>query len=239
MKSLPASSAMRRAQFHGRQDPRWLSSVNAIPGGSACARRFMTKSPARSEGASGQSWWSATSVRLDAETACSTPRNAATDIILTEMMRFAPRAQQARSRLSDKIDRDYFENYRGQGLTAKRGSSFTDPDYLTKLIGIVWGKRRAQAAGRRLRERRTGWRTARARHRCLRHREQPRHPTPRRRRRSRSNKQARLDYRHAVKDGAFDFVFETKPLPYFPKQVVRAIKGAEPRWSRPASYSAR
>jgi len=41
---------------------------------------------------------------------------------------------------SDKIDRGYFENYRGLGPYHEVWNQFTDPDYLMKLISIVWGK---------------------------------------------------------------------------------------------------
>ena len=43
---------------------------------------------------------------------------------------------------SDKIDRDYFENYRGLGPYSEVWSQFTDPAYLTDLIKIVWNRAR-------------------------------------------------------------------------------------------------
>jgi len=43
---------------------------------------------------------------------------------------------------SDKIDREYFENYRGLGPYHEVWSRFTDPAYLTDLIKIVWNRAR-------------------------------------------------------------------------------------------------
>src|SRR5216683_1752083 len=66
--------------------------------------------------------------------------DAATDIILTEMMRLRRVRAQTDKPLSDKIDRDYFENYRGLGPYREVWSQFTDPDYLMELIRIVWNR---------------------------------------------------------------------------------------------------
>ncbi|HJZ22232.1 MAG TPA: methyltransferase domain-containing protein, partial [Bradyrhizobium sp.] len=41
---------------------------------------------------------------------------------------------------SDKIDRDYFENYRDLGRYSEVWSRFTDPAYLTDLIRIAWNR---------------------------------------------------------------------------------------------------
>jgi SAM-dependent methyltransferase len=61
--------------------------------------------------------------------------DAATDIIVTEMMRL----RRARGQTgSDKIDREYFDNYRGVGPYREVWSRFTDPAYLSDLIKIVW-----------------------------------------------------------------------------------------------------
>jgi SAM-dependent methyltransferase len=43
---------------------------------------------------------------------------------------------------SDKIDRDYFENYRGLGPYSEVWNRFTDPAYLTDMIKIVWNRAR-------------------------------------------------------------------------------------------------
>src|ERR1043166_7757746 len=69
--------------------------------------------------------------------------DAATDLILTEMMRLRRAKAQTVKPLSDKIDRDYFENYRGAGPYSESWRQFTDPDYLTQLIRLVWGKAKA------------------------------------------------------------------------------------------------
>ena len=66
--------------------------------------------------------------------------DAATDIILTEMMRLRRARSESGEPLSDKIDRDYFENYRGLGPYGEVWSRFTDPAYLTDLIKIVWNR---------------------------------------------------------------------------------------------------
>jgi SAM-dependent methyltransferase len=63
--------------------------------------------------------------------------DAATDIIVTEMMKLR-RAR--RSDASDRIDQGYFENYRGLGPYHEVWNRFTDPAYLTDLIKIVWNR---------------------------------------------------------------------------------------------------
>src|SRR5262249_48824487 len=64
--------------------------------------------------------------------------DAATDIILTELMRLR-RARLDRE-ASNKIDRDYFDNYRGLGPYRDVWKQFSDPDYLMELIKIVWNR---------------------------------------------------------------------------------------------------
>ena len=54
------------------------------------------------------------------------------------------RAQHNRP-LSNKIDRLYFENYRGLGPYREAWRQFTDPDYLTELIRNVWSKPKVDA----------------------------------------------------------------------------------------------
>jgi SAM-dependent methyltransferase len=70
--------------------------------------------------------------------------DAATDIIVTEMMKLRRARQQDSSGkpVSDKIDRDHFENYRGVGRYSEVWQQFTDPAYLTDLIKIVWNRAR-------------------------------------------------------------------------------------------------
>jgi len=151
--------------------------------------------------------------------------DAATDIILTEMMRLRrERAQEEGQPVSDKIDRDYFDNYRGLGPYHEAWKHFTDPDYLTKLIGIVWGKAKGSkllvagsASGElvgALRDRGIdawGIENNRAIH----------ARTPKALKKY--NKLGSITDM-PFKDGAFDFVFETSLCHVSPKQVVRAIR---------------
>ena len=65
LKSLPASLGDARAHFLEGKIHRWLSSVNALPGGLP-VRDVLTNHRPGAEGASRASWWSAT--------ICSTPR---------------------------------------------------------------------------------------------------------------------------------------------------------------------
>jgi len=53
--------------------------------------------------------------------------DAATDIVVTEMMRLRRARGDGAKPSSDKIDRDYFENYRGLGPYREVWSRFTDP----------------------------------------------------------------------------------------------------------------
>jgi monoamine oxidase/SAM-dependent methyltransferase len=222
LKSLPASFGDARAHFLEGKIHRWLSSVNAIPGGLP-VRDVMTNhrpEPKQHPGivlVGDYLFDSTLNGLLDSS-------DAATDIILTEMMRLRRARSQDAKPLSDKIDRDYFENYRGQGPYGEAWRHFTDPDYLTKLIGIVWGKAKGarllvagSASGElvgALRERGIdafGIENNRAIH----------AKTPKALKKY--NKLGSiLDM--PFKDGAFDFVFETSLCHISPKQVVRAIK---------------
>jgi SAM-dependent methyltransferase len=150
LKSLPAAFGDARAYFMEGKTHRWLSSVNALPGGLP-ARDVMTNhrpEPKEHPGlvVVGDYLFDSTlNGLLDSS-------DAATDIILTEMMRLRRvRAQGGKASsnktssntpISDKIDRNYFENYRGQGPYHEAWRQFTDPDYLMELIRIVWGKGR-------------------------------------------------------------------------------------------------
>ncbi len=172
LKSLPASLGDARAHFMEGKTHRWLSSVNAIPGGLP-ARDVMTNhrpEPKQHPGlvVVGDYLFDSTlNGLLDSS-------DAATDIILTEMIKLRHARRQDGSASSDKIDRDYFENYRGLGPYSEVWSRFTDPDYLMELIKIVWDRAKGyKTAGGRICQRRTGRRIARARYRCMGHREQP------------------------------------------------------------------
>jgi SAM-dependent methyltransferase len=65
--------------------------------------------------------------------------DAATDIIVTEMMRLRGRGKDGKP-APDKIDRDYFENYRNLGPYSDVWNQFTDPAYLRELIRVVWNR---------------------------------------------------------------------------------------------------
>ncbi|MEZ0037369.1 protoporphyrinogen oxidase/SAM-dependent methyltransferase [Bradyrhizobium japonicum] len=223
LKSLPASLGDARSHFVEGKIHRWLSSVNAIPGGLPVRDVMTNHRPEPKEHPGivvvGDYLFDSTlNGLLDSS-------DAATDIILTEMMRLRrERAQEEGEPVSDKIDRDYFENYRGLGPYSEAWRHFTDPDYLTRLIGIVWGKGKGakllvagSASGElvgALRDRGIdafGIENNRAIH----------ARTPKALKKY--NKLGSITDM-PFKDGAFDFVFETSLCHVSPKQVVRAIR---------------
>jgi monoamine oxidase/SAM-dependent methyltransferase len=138
LKSLPPSLGDARAHFLEGKIHRWLSSVNALPGGLP-ARDVMTNhrpEPKQHPGivVVGDYLFDSTlNGLLDSS-------DAATDIIVTEMMRLRRDRSRDASAISDKIDRAYFENYRGLGPYSEAWRHFTDPAYLAELVQIVWGK---------------------------------------------------------------------------------------------------
>jgi protoporphyrinogen oxidase/SAM-dependent methyltransferase len=138
LKSLAASLGDARAHFMEGKVHRWLSSVNALPGGLP-VRDVMTNhrpEPKQHPGlvVVGDYLFDSTlNGLLDSS-------DAATDIILTEMMRLRRARAQSDRPISDKIDRDYFANYRGLGPYSEAWRSFTDPDYLMELVRLVWGR---------------------------------------------------------------------------------------------------
>jgi protoporphyrinogen oxidase/SAM-dependent methyltransferase len=148
LKSLPAELGDARVHYMEGKIHRWLSSVNALPGGFP-ARDIMTNhrpEPKEHPGivVVGDYLFDSTlNGLLDSS-------DAATDIILTEMMRLRRVRAQAEVPLSDKIDRDYFENYRGQGPYSESWSQFTDPAYLMNLIKIVWNRGKGANKGYKL-----------------------------------------------------------------------------------------
>ncbi len=222
LKSLPASLGDARAHFMEGKIHRWLSSVNAIPGGLPVRDVMTNHRPEPKEHPGivvvGDYLFDSTlNGLLDSS-------DAATDIILTEMIRLRRERAQESKPLSDKIDRDYFENYRGLGPYHEAWRHFTDPDYLTRLIGIVWGRTTGakllvagSASGElvgALRDRGIdawGIENNRAIH--------AKTPTALKK----YNKLGSVTDL-PFKDGAFDFVFETSLCHVSPKQVVRAIR---------------
>ncbi len=138
LKSLPASLGEARGHFMEGKTHRWLSSVNCIPGG-VPVRDVMTNhrpEPKNHPGlvVVGDYLFDSTLNGLFDSS------DAATDIILTEMIKLRRARAQDGKPLSDKIDRSYFENYRGVGRPySEAWRQFTDPSYLTELMTIVWG----------------------------------------------------------------------------------------------------
>jgi SAM-dependent methyltransferase len=160
--------------------------------------------------------------------------DAATDIIVTEMMRLrralgegmnpAPDKSLSGKPVSDKIDREYFENYRGLGPYSEVWNRFTDPAYLTDLIKIVWNRARGykllvagSASGElvgALRERGIdawGIENNRAIH------------AKTQKALKKFNKLGSI-VDMPFKDGEFDFVFETSLCHVAEKQVPRAVR---------------
>jgi protoporphyrinogen oxidase/SAM-dependent methyltransferase len=137
LKSLPASLGNAREHFMEGKIHRWLSSVNALPGGSP-ARDVMTNhrpEPKQHPGlvVVGDYLFDSTlNGLLDSS-------DAATDIVVSEMMRLRRARGVGGKPASDKIDREYFENYRGRGPYREAWREFTDPAYLMDLVKIVWG----------------------------------------------------------------------------------------------------
>jgi len=138
LKSLPASLGNAREHFMEGKIHRWLSSVNAVPGGMP-ARDVMTNhrpEPKQHPGlvVVGDYLFDSTlNGLLDSS-------DAATDIVVTEMMRMRRARAAGGTPVSDKIDRSYFENYRGLGPYHEVWRQFTDPAYLMDLIRIVWNR---------------------------------------------------------------------------------------------------
>jgi SAM-dependent methyltransferase len=140
LKSLPAAFGDAEAHFMEGKIHRWLSSVNALPGGLPVRDVMTNHRPEPKEHPGivvvGDYLFDSTlNGLLDSS-------DAATDIILTEMMRLRRARAQQGEVSSDKIDRSYFENYRGVGPYNEVWGRFTDPAYLTDLIKIVWNRAR-------------------------------------------------------------------------------------------------
>jgi protoporphyrinogen oxidase/SAM-dependent methyltransferase len=222
LKALPVS--LGDAGFHLMEGKvhRWLSSVNALPGGLP-VRDVMTNhrpEPKQHPGlvVVGDYLFDSTlNGLLDSS-------DAATDIILTEMMRLRRVRAQAVQPVSDKIDREYFDNYRGLGPYNGAWRHFCDPDYLMELIRIVWGRVKGakllvagSASGEvvgALRERgMDAWGIESNR---IIHARTPRAL-------KKYNKLGSITDL-PFKDNAFDFVFETCLCHVGEKQVVRAIR---------------
>jgi protoporphyrinogen oxidase/SAM-dependent methyltransferase len=138
IKSLPPSLGDARAHFVEGKIHRWLSSVNAIPGGLPARDVLTNHRPEPKDHAGlvvvGDYLFDSTLNGLFDSS------DAATDLILTEMIRLRYAKGQGALPISDKIDRDYFDNYRGAGPYSEVWSQFTDPDYLMQLIKLTWNR---------------------------------------------------------------------------------------------------
>jgi protoporphyrinogen oxidase/SAM-dependent methyltransferase len=224
LKSLPASFGDAREHFLEGKVHRWLSSVNALPGGLPVRDVMTNHRPEPKEHPGivvvGDYLFDSTlNGLLDSS-------DAATDIIVTEMMRLRRVRSQAKTPLSDKIDRDYFDDYRGQGPYGESWAQFTDPDYLTNLIKIVWNRAKGKGYKLLVAGSASGELVG-----ALRDRgidawgiESNRYihgKTPKALKKyNKLGSIADLPF----KDGAFDFVFETSLCHLGDKQVVRAIR---------------
>jgi protoporphyrinogen oxidase/SAM-dependent methyltransferase len=138
LKSLPASLGNARAHFLEGKVHRWMSSVNAIPGGLP-ARDVMTNhrpEPKEHPGlvlVGDYLFDSTLNGLLDSS-------DAATDIAVSEMMKLRRARGGTGGSAFDRINRDYFENYRGLGPYRECWQQFSDPDFLIDLIRIAWNR---------------------------------------------------------------------------------------------------
>ena len=136
LKSLPASIGKPHDHFIEGKIHRWLSSVNALPGGLP-ARDVVTNHRPEPKDHGGlvlvgdYLFDSTLNGLLDSS-------DAATDLILTEMMKLRHARAKVEQAGSGRIDAKYFENYRGVGPYRETWSRFTDPDYLLTMIDLVW-----------------------------------------------------------------------------------------------------
>ena len=137
LKSLPASLGNAREHFVEGKIHRWLSSVNAIPGGLPVRDVATNHRPEPKEHPGivlvGDYLFDSTlNGLLDSS-------DAATDIVVTETMRLRHARNNAGKGMG-KIDRAYFDNYRGVGPYSEVWDRFTSPQHLTDLIKTVWNK---------------------------------------------------------------------------------------------------
>ena len=136
LKALPPSIGNARAHFLEGKIHRWLSSVNAIPGGLPARDVLTNHRPEPKEHPGlvmvGDYLFDSTlNGLLDSS-------DAATDLIVSETMKLRYARGQSALPVSDRIDSGYFAKYRGIGPYHEVWNRFSDPAYLTKLIGLVW-----------------------------------------------------------------------------------------------------
>lgn len=137
LKSLPASLGNAREHFIEGKVHRWLSSVNAIPGGVPARDVMVNHRPEPKEHPGlvvvGDYLFDSTlNGLLDSS-------DAATDIVVSEVSKL--HYERAGNPQAKRIDRDYFDNYRNTGAPyAQVWRQFTDPDHLIEMFRMVWGK---------------------------------------------------------------------------------------------------
>ncbi len=137
LKSLPPELGNAREHFIEGKIHRWLSSVNAIPGGFPVRDVMTNHRPEPKEHAGlvvvGDYLFNSTLNGL------LNSSDAATDIVVSEVSKL--HYERAGNPQAQRIDRDYFDNYRKTGASyAQSFRQFTDPDYLIEMIKIVWGR---------------------------------------------------------------------------------------------------
>jgi monoamine oxidase/SAM-dependent methyltransferase len=142
LKTLPKSFGKPFDHFIEGKVHRWMSAVNAIPGG-AKARDVMTNHRPDQKGHPGlvlvgdYLFDSTLNGLLDSS-------DVATDIIVSQVLQRNVEAELSeleRARPLSQIDRNYFDNYRGAGPYAASWRQFSDPDYLLDLVETVWETR--------------------------------------------------------------------------------------------------
>ena len=138
LKSLPASLGDAREHFLEGKIHRWLSSVNALPGGLP-VRDVMTNHRPEPKEHPGHRRGRRLSVRFDAERVarllrCRDRHHRHRDDAAAPCQRAggAAAVRQDRPRLFRELSR--------AGPYSEVWSQFTDPDYLMELIKIVWGR---------------------------------------------------------------------------------------------------
>lgn len=148
LKTLPKEFGDAEAHLLEIKTHRWLSSVNAIPGGMPVRDPHTNHIPEPKEHPGmvlvGDYLFDSTlNGLLDSS-------DMATDMILTQLMKQRYESGLAKAvaatepnpvivpEPSTKIDRTYFDNYRGIGPYAQVWQRFSDPDYLIDIYKIVW-----------------------------------------------------------------------------------------------------
>jgi monoamine oxidase/SAM-dependent methyltransferase len=148
LKTLPAEFGNAREHLLEVKTHRWLASVNAIPGGVPVRDPITNHIPEPKEHPGmivvGDYLFDSTlNGLLDSA-------DMATDMMLTQIMRQRYEKGIAKAVAatepnpvvvpdpSPRIDRTYFEKYRGVGPYAEVWHKFSDPDYIVDVIRLVW-----------------------------------------------------------------------------------------------------